>query len=656
MAKLPNLKKVAFNYFERHSDLNPEIIYAFCEEQGLFPADAKARVVEFVNLMVAQTARRGEIDEVRIFQIPKETVQIDDSPEFISEQYVYTSKRIILESFMRSRATDEHESSTITKTSEVLLGSFSIIAKINFGDLGDQNIPRWQIRFKNEDFSGTLDEIANYLYVNGNVVCRKEDIKRVLAAIISNTEGTLPTHTVYPAIGFYYDKEKLTGILALDANNVKPLLDSQKFFFERFKMSFNGLEMERSKEVLQASVDFIESMPEINKFSALLARGYACIAPLAYIIKGQTAIKVFPFLYLYGSKGSSKTHIASVSLTYTFGELEVLSSDAIKSEFRLGQEYGATTFPRVVDEAHDVFAKLISMFKSGSTSTMATKRGNQKQEQTRYNAFCSFCFTSNVAPIASEQDVQGAMMDRVLVVPCERGDDFNKKKYLRAMDVLLSQSPVIGQRIIELLEEKLKDGGLKRIEQEIIRIADIFMELDDNIQQRRAFCLAILAYGTKLYLELCQREGLLMIVSPTIYDDKWLCEMIIDKIQKDVEMDERENLQKFMGFLNALDILPIQEMTRAGVHRAAGYGEGVLGGGQSKPLIVSANTLDQQKKFYGLQTKTFSKLGEVVRELGAIGIAARTGNHRCVDGTTTWGVCIDLEEFARKSATFSENH
>ena len=656
MVKLPNVQKVAFNYFERNSDLNPDTIFAYCESQGLFPQEAKTEVVELVNHFAAQTAAKGEVDEVRILTIPMETVQVDASPEHIVEQYCYTSKRILLETFIRTRATEDRPPSWITKTRDVLVGAFSIIAKIDFGDMSDQQLPRWQIRFKNEDFSGSLDEIVNYLYANGNVVCRKEDMKRVIAAIISNTEGSTPTRRVYPAIGIFYDKVQAKGIIALDANDVKPLIDSQKSFFERFKLSYSNLDMERSKIVVQASVDFIEAMPQRNVYSALLARGFACIAPLAYIIKGQTGIKIFPYLYLYGTKGSSKTQIASVSITYTFGEVEVLPSDAVKSEFRLGQEYGATTFPRVIDEAHDVFAKNISMFKSGSTSTMATKRGNQKLEMMKYNALCSFCFTSNLAPISSEQDTQGAMMDRVIVVPCERGDDFNKKLYLDAHDTLMNESPILGRRLIELLEEKLKDGGLKNIEKEIFRLADLFVEIDKDIQNRRAYCLGILACGVKFYLELCKREGLEMIISPTIYDDKILCEIIINLVQKEVKMDERENLMKFMEFLNTLDRLPIQDMTRAGVHRAARYGEAVLGGGQSKPLIVSANALDQQKKFYGLQVKTFSKLGELVRELDAVGIEAKIGNHRSDDGATTWGVCIDLEEFARKSADFTENH
>ena len=601
--------------------------------------------------------------------MPKTVIRDENGRIEIKEQYRYTDENIILEKHIwRSREKPgevdmppadgkrkkkETYSVKIIEETVVLAGRLDVISRVEFEALEDEKVNKWHIQFKGEDFVGDIDEIIEHLYFNANVLCTKDEMRRVIAHIIT-TSPNVGVTKVYPAIGIYYNQHSGVVTMALDANTVHPTTDSQEVFFKTFTGAMNGhCEMEQLQAVAQATVDFIDAMPKVNSYAALIGRGYACIAPLAYVIK-ESRVNVFPYLYLYGAKGSSKTQIATTAATFVFGEREVLASDAVESAFRLGTEFTATTLPRVIDEAHDVFIKNISIFKSGATSTLATKRGNKDKTLDRYSAFCSFIFTSNMMPISAEEDLQGAVMDRVLVVECDSGPDFNKDKYQKAMGLLMRKSNVFGKHLLNYLGRLVqKEGGVEILVNELLRIADIFTSIDEKITIRRAYCLAEAAMGIKIYADVLQDIGVPFPYGHLLVDDRALCDMIYSKIQEEIKNEEHMNLINFLQWAVSLATGDDRKASDAGLYQSPirtkqipGTKGNLFDNIQDTGIIVTTNAFAMYKKMQGIQSRPYTKLPELKKAMERIGcIDLEITSHRDRNLGLHWGLRFSKEEY-----------
>jgi len=595
---------------------------------------------------------------------PRVVVRDEDGKTTITEQYKYTDSNIVLEKItVRDKKTKRREGDTVVDEvkkvevvyeTEVVSGNIEFISKVEYEALEDEKVSKWDIRFNGEAFVGDIDEIVDYLYFKGCVLCAKEELKRIIAHIRTNTP--LKTTKVYPAVGIYYSDITQTYTMAVTPETVHPTTDSQDVFFRQFMFAMEQASKADANEyrtVLQATMDFISAMPSKNTYSALIARGYACIAPLAYVLKASQ-ITIFPYLYLYGSKGSSKTQIATTAATFVFGEKEVLASDAVESAFRLGTEFTACTFPRVVDEAQDVFMKNISIFKSGASSTLATKRGNKDKTLDRYSAFCSFIFTSNIMPIAVEQDKQGAVMDRVLVLECDYGADFKKEQYFGAYGILMKRSCVFGKKLIEKLDNILRDRGVDWLTNEVQRIAQIFTDMDSHITPRRAQCLAEVVLGMKIYIEMLH-EGEVKFEYPwidpfTAGNDKALCDMVYVKIQEAVKDEEFQNLKNFMQYATThRDETDANQkgiyIKYIGVERenARSLKPDTI---QQKCVLISTNAFKLYKKYSGAEDMPYTKLAELVKDLQRIGYTdVEVKNQKDQNDYQTWSVLINLKKY-----------
>ena len=605
--------------------------------------------------------------EVRLTMI-KTLARREDGRSDIVEQYRYTDANIVLERHRWKPKKIENDDGSrrtemvkVIEETEVLVGRLDILSKVEFEALEDEKISKWHIQFKGVDFVGDIDEILEYLYFNANVLCTKDEMRRVLAHIIS-TIPNLRTDMVFPAVGIFYDHETDKVTLAMDGTAVHPTTDSQEVFFKMFTHAMDNANLDDINEVAQETVNFIDAMPGINKYSALIARGYCCIAPLAYVIK-ESRINVFPYMYLYGSKGSSKTQIATTAATYVFGEREVLASDAVESAFRLGTEFTATTFPRVIDEAHDVFQKNISIFKSGATSTLATKRGNKDKTLDRYSAFCSFIFTSNMMPISVEEDLQGAVMDRVLVVECESGRDFDKSKYQKAMGLLIRKAPVFGKFLISYLGRLVqKEGGVEQLVKEILEIADIFSDIDEKITMRRAYCLAEAVMGIKIYARILEECGVVFPYPHLMVDDRALCEMVYAKIQQAIKNEEHMNLVNFMQWAITMAIGDDRRASEAGIHLAPARTvqipdetrEKLMVTRQRTDVLITVNAFAMFRKTQGIENRPFTMLPELKKSLEKFGCYSSISNYKDRNLNQHWALKLEIEEYEKAAEVLNE--
>jgi hypothetical protein len=627
-----NLDKAAYEYFEQSHALDLDRINAFCNDRGIEAEPARAKVYEKIKALVesAKVVMPQE-SEKTLMVIPKTSVQTDDAPEQITEQYTYTNRRIYLEKFTRTRATEDRKSRLVVVRTDVLVGNLKLRYKVEYAIAADEKVCNWHIQFKSKDFVGDMDELADYLFFNGNVLCKRDELKRILAYIISYTESTTPIHKAYPAVGLFAENGGLFP--ALDNFTVRPLTDSQESFSRVFYFAMDGAKQEDYKEAMQASVDFIEAMPEKNKYNTLITRGFSCIAPLAYVIK-DTPIGIFPYLYLYGMKGSSKTQIAMVSAVYPFGERQPISSEGVESAFRLGMEFSATTLPRAIDEAHDVFQKNLAIFKSGATSTTATKRGNKDKTMDKYSALCTFIFTSNVPPIAAEDDAQGSVMDRVLMLECVSGDDFNKEKYQRAVSVLVNKSPIIGMKLLDYLKRRT-EGGIRPLVDEISHYVDIFQDFDGSIPLRRAYCLAEVAVGIKIYTELLSEAGVGFPYGFLLLDDRMLCQMLYEKIQASTKHDELTNMMNFMQYALTLVSTDSKRAAESGIFYAAGNEE----------VLITPTAFTQYRRYNLSKERPYSKLPELQRDLARVGLNSEITNNKDCFNRSCWSLKLMPDEY-----------
>lgn len=564
-----------------------------------------------------------EQEEIRAV-INKKVKESQNGNETIEERFVYSNIGIRLERFRTTISTSEdgqqHASRSAIKE-RALVGDLIFNAEIITNETLDMK-KKWSITFNKKGFTGTFDEITDYLFMHGRSLVNKDKLKQTLAHVL--TEVNMETIEAYPAVGLFPTADgKL--IFAGDESNVFPAIDSQRTYFEFYKTKKRNHNPNMLKEVLQASSTFISILPDKTRESALIARGFSTIAPLAYAIK-SSSIKVFPYLYLYGTTGSSKSQIADTTTTYIYGDREHLSGEAVETSFRLGQEFGATTYPRVVDEAHDVFTKNLSIFKSAATSTQATKRGKGTDKaMDRYPAFCSFVFTSNVEPISPEEDVQGAVMDRVLVAECSRSPAFNsvRDKYNESLKMIMQNGFGLGLVTTEFIMAKAKD--MKVIEDEVYALATKFQVKDVNLQSRRAYCLAEVALGIKWYYEILEVNGIDKPI-PFVNEEEMIS-LIYSHIQKGLIEDEKNPIFNFINFVLMATQQRSEKMAELGVFtltRSLSEEEKYKLGMDSEDLdiFISVATIKHYNRTFtnGKAEHKYSTLKDICVDLSKIGI------------------------------------
>lgn len=565
------------------------------------------------------------------WEFPKKVKEFDDDSEpLTSEQYVYDRAGIRIEKFCKSKGTKDVEGEEYRIVEEILRGELDVHARVEFQE-SERHECRWHISYCGEDYIGDFDDVVEFIYSFGRTKVNKDRMKQALGAIIAQLD--IPTHDVYPAVGFFYDKAAKKVKCANRREEVFPITDAQEVYLRRFDELIKVVDKEKEMKVLDASVDFINSMPKKNRFAALIARAFSFVAPLGYVSK-QTVLGVFPYLYLFGQKGCSKTHIGMTASTYLFGELEPLTSDAIDSPFRLGLEFTATTNPRLVDDGEDVFKKNVATFKAAATSTVATKRGNKDKTLDTYRAFCPFIFTSNNIPIPPEEDSGGALMDRLLVVECFAGTDFEKELYQKSFTMLSAQGSALGKVIYEALAEEMKDGPDKFVS-EIMRIAALFQEEDMNISLRRSYCLAYVVWGIKKYYEVLEKNGRL---PPIPYQhEKTIIKEIRNIFQENARVNELANLINFMDFVFGATRFEEQDMARASVYWGMK--------GADAAVIITSNTLKRYRQQYNLQKSPYSDLPSLSEDFKKIGLDLPPTAHKDERDTLRWGIKVPQDGY-----------
>ena len=440
-----------------------------------------------------------------------------------------------------------------------------------------------------------------------------DESRRALATII--TELNIETKTVYPACGFFMNDETNKPVAAL-GDMVVPSLDSQTTFHTSrhyFENEITKHEVTSAREVTEATANMITSMPDGNKRAALMTRGFGVVAPLGYLLK-KSALGVFPYLYLYGARGSSKTHLACYAATRIYGEQAPLNSESIGSSFRLGMEFAATTFPRVIDEAQETFEGSLAMFKAAATSPLATKRGNKDKTMDSYPAFCSFILTSNSPPIDPEADAANAVSDRVIVVQCKTGEDFDNKTYQTALMYLERYGVVFGNLIIHELMKELEAKTLDGIVREIIELSEVIRKDLNGVQQRRLFCLAEIMWGTKLYYRILSEYG---IASPVPFnDDSHLTVFLFGEGETQREEREWEFAKSFVEWCEGVaEAITADRMGERPTYKFAGAGIFPTARG----LVITKNALKTYYRTFPQKTiavKTLVEMAERIKECG----------------------------------------
>jgi hypothetical protein len=561
------------------------------------------------------------------FSVPKKTIEFENSGNnSILEEYDYYSDGIALHKIKIKQVRGE-EPETITTIEPIMKGNLNPknICRLEFCEGAKEKV-MWEMEYEGKKIVGDLTSVCEEICSYGKTSMDVRSFKNVLSAIIRAMQ--VPTKIVYPTTGFFLENNE---IVFVGPERAYPLLDTQKKYVKSIASVLQPPSEEKKKEVLQASVDFITAMPERNKNSALISRGFSFVAPLGYVLK-QTPLGVFPYLYLYGEKGSSKTHIADVSATYTFGETDHLTSDSVNSAFRLGIEFASCTFPRVIDEAHDVFIDNISTFKSAATSTIATKRGNKDKTLDAYPSFCPPIFTSNMLPITVEQDQSNALMDRIIIDECFSGQDFDKEKYRKAHLTMIKDGWVLGNLIIRFLSEQ----KIEEVKKGITEIADYIQDKSGGtITQRRAYCLAYLVWGIESYTLVLAKHGI---------ENPWgslktmdILEMVVKKSITDTIKDE----DKVIGFLDwafAISRGKLEEAEKMGIFEGNPDVE-------DSYIILLANSIRKYAQHIGIKHPPYSSLKELAADLGRIGIVVEPTGHKTKGNDSKWGIKVGREQF-----------
>jgi hypothetical protein len=572
-----------------------------------------------------------------VWDFTKKTKEFESGGGYVVEQYQYSKSGITVEKIIPDRT--DKDGNTIKGyklVEEILNGELDIYSKVEFHE-SDKQECKWHIKYCGDTYIGDFNSVIEFIFSYGRTKVTKERLKQAIGTIIANSE--IPQKNVYPAVGFFLGKD--STFFANAEDNVFPALDSQSSYLRRYVASMKYYNKEQEKDALKASAEFIESMPKKNQLPALFARAYSFVAPLGYCMK-QTIVGVFPYLYLYGQRGCSKTHIGTICSTYLFGETEPLTSDAIGSDFRLGMEFSATTFPRLVDDGEDVFKKNIAMFKSAATGRVATKRGNKDKTLDTYSAFCPFIFTSNSIPIPPEEDAKGSLMDRLLVVECYSGPDFNKEKYQNAYWVLSKCGFAMGRLICDVCAEKSK-GGVEGVVKELIEIADKFQ--GKGVPLRRAYCLAYLVMGIRWYYATLEKNG---IPVPIPFEKE---ETIIDEIytllQSKIELAELTPVISFLDFVVSTNRLTIEEQTRAGIYPGTKSED-------DSYLIITNNTLKRYKQAFNLRYAPYSDLSELWNDMQRFGFdEGKVTAHKDAENKCRWGIKFGMDKYHELVEIFS---
>lgn len=559
----------------------------------------------------------NEIETEDRISVIKTVKHEKDKNDVITEQYVYNRRGIFLEKHKWIKLKPENEGDEPEWKLQIfdtplIRGKLIVTSKVEFAEMEKKTI-KWVFSLDGKDFVGEFDEILKQMNDSGRLVGGIDECRRATSAII--TELDIETKRVYPACGIFMNEETNTPVAAL-GDMVVPSLDSQVSFHTSRKYFENEVtkhEVISPREVVQATSDMITSMPDGNKRAALLARGFGVVAPICYLLK-KSVMGVFPYLYLYGPRGTSKTHLSCYAATKIYGEQAALNSESIGSSFRLGMEFAATTFPRVIDEAQETFESSLAMFKAAATSPLATKRGNKDKSMDSYPAFCTFLLTSNSPPIDPEADAANAVSDRVVVTQCKTGEDFDNGTYQAALMILDNYGILFGNltigTILKEFEEKTMDGVIR----EIMQISEVIRKDFPTVQQRRLFCLSEIMWGVKLYYKMLEQHGIAMPVP--FVDDSHLAIFLFDEGEGQRTEREGEFAKSFVEWCEG--IAEAIESDRSGKFPTYKYaGAGIFP--TKRGLVVTKNALKTYYRTFPQKTiavKTIVELHERIKECG----------------------------------------
>lgn len=551
----------------------------------------------------------------------------------VDHQYEFYHDRIDMRQFYYTK------NGVTNKLTNVVIGDLKILNRLIF-TLGTNRVTKWLMQFNGQELAGSLDEIVSELISYGVANCNKDELRKIISILISRSNPV--TLQARPCVGLFYDHEKKLLAPAIDSSTVLGESPTQEEFKSKFITIRNLQKSKPTKpvEVVQATADFINSMPKCNKLPALLARAFGCIAPFAYELK-KTSLAVFPYMYLYGSTNSSKTSIALSATSYVWGELEPLNNSSIGSDFRISAEFTATTFPRTIDEADQVFQKNAAVFKSSATSTLSNKRGTKEKHMDIYSAFASFIFTSNNQPITSEADTHGGIMSRLLMLECQAGDDFNEEQYQKALNVLMDSSVLFGDEIIQELRIQV-DGGIaayvNQVQQTGAIIRGLATSSHGGLDSRRAYCLAELVMGVELYYSILKRHG---IPQPIPFENRQqICEVVYQAIQSSAVHKEKEFILEFMDWVKER-IKSSEEQDKFRINIGL---DGIVNAGGNEFIIKSA-ALKAYKKQYSLNQMSARSLEDLVLEFQKIGLREAKLSNTMVSNWQHWGIKIDLDKY-----------
>jgi hypothetical protein len=315
-----------------------------------------------------------------------------------------------------------------------------------------------------------------------------------------------------------------------------------------------------------------------------------------------------------------------------------LNSNSVGSAFRLGQEFAATTFPRNIDEAHDVFIKNIEIFKDAATSTLATKRGGTNMKMTTYPSYSSFILTSNAMPIDAEADVGGGLMDRIIVLKMDKGKDFNQEMYSSAHMKVHMHGRILGDIFIKRLETMLNTIGMDVFCADLLHIAEA-ISTKHEMPIRRATAIAEMCAGIKLYIRLLADYSI--DYSEVFNSDKVQDEAIelMASIHKEAEKDF---IRHFLDWVDAV----LEANSFDGVDgRKYSYGkiqlEGIDLGAKHESIILTKTALLSYAKRFNIKNMNIKTMPELADELLKVGyMEVEPTNHKTALQGIKYGVRI----------------
>ena len=609
-----------FNCFSKHG--GGDIFKWYMLKYGFTFPEAKARLIQLLTpdtqkeILALQTTDIQTDPRGRVY-IKIVSENLVTNKQDVKEQYLVNSHGIYWEKMTwksvvvkdnegkpvkNENGEIEKQAERLAERNQLIKGNFKVIAKVIYQE-SENKANNWVATIDGSSMTGTFDEIITELKGKGRVTGKVDELKAAFAKIIS--ENTIEVKKIYTAPGIYWNTDTGKCDIAVTEDKLFPKLDTQLTVLTNYKYVMDKVEdtPENRKLVVAATAEFVRCMPKVNVIPALITRGYCCAAPLAYEFK-KSILNIFPYLYLYGDKGSSKTQMASYSATIPYGELQFLNSEAIDSSFRLAMEFAASKFPRVVDEAQESFVKNLSIFKSAATSTMATKRGNKDKSLDTYAAYCTFVFTSNNPPIRTEEDAQGAMADRLLVVGCGRGSDFLKDEYVTCTRTLSKKGQLFGKIVLELLQEKLtKDGGMDVWVDAVRDISRQIQEKHPAVHARRAYCLAEMITGVKMYHYILAKYGVPLPVA--FKDESDMIDKLVGKMIQEMEDNDGAFIEDFQNWAFS--------MARKNDGRDANQ-NGVYQTTDGQRWVITANALKTYRKFMSIKSMAITDLGGLARE------------------------------------------